>query len=290
MIWFCIPMGLFSIPIYLESVPKNNPVMMASSVTIYLNLMAMTLSTPGLLANLVEKSEIDLDDTKYSKKWVAMLMILYTVVIIVGVIAYYQSKNFVIMCPAMIASQIMLAILITAYLITFNLVCTSFIAEATDLTKEDKVTVTISCSMNLVKKIRMLKRGFSPLLLSMLVNYSVSMIICSYSGLYFLKLGKYFTSLNYITSVAMYLLIVYSLICSCDEVFQALSANNDKLRKMSLMADDDMKHKILTVLEIIREEGPFTALGFFDVDKSTFMTIIGCTINYLVIMLSFNAT
>ena len=230
MIWFCIPMGLFSIPIYLESVPKNNPVMMASSVTIYLNLMAMTLSTPGLLANLVEKSEIDLDDTKYSKKWVAMLMILYTVVIIVGVIAYYQSKNFVIMCPAMIASQIMLAILITAYLITFNLVCTSFIAEATDLTKEDKVTVTISCSMNLVKKIRMLKRGFSPLLLSMLVNYSVSMIICSYSGLYFLKLGKYFTSLNYITSVAMYLLIVYSLICSCDEVFQALSANNDKLR------------------------------------------------------------
>jgi len=41
---------------------------------------------------------------------------------------------------------------------------------------------------------------------------------------------------------------------------------------------------------MIREEGPFTALGFFDVDKSTFMTIIGCTINYLVIMLSFNAT
>ena len=230
MIWFCIPIGLFSIPIYLESVPKNNPVMMASSVTIYLNVMAMTLSTPGLLANLIEKSEIDLDDTKYSKKWVAMLMILNTVGIIVGVIAIYQSKYFVIMCPPILASQIMLEILISAYLITTNLVCTSFIVEATDLTKEDKVTVTISCSMNLVKKMRMLKRGFSPLLLSMLVNYSVSMILCSYSGLYFLKLGQYFMSLTYMTSVAMFLLVDYSLICSCDEVFQALSANNDKLR------------------------------------------------------------
>ena len=47
---------------------------------------------------------------------------------------------------------------------------------------------------------------------------------------------------------------------------------------------------INSVLEMIKEEGPFTALGFFAVDKSTFVTIIGCTINYLVIMLSFNTT
>ena len=203
---------------------------MASTVTIYLNILTITLSTPGLLANLVEKSEVDLDVSKYSKKWVAMFMIIFSAAMIVGVIANYQSKNSVFICPAMIASQIMLEILIAACLITTNLVCTSFIREATDLTKEDKVTVTISRSMNLVKKMRMLKRGLSPLLLSMLVNSSVSMIICSYSGLYFLKLGQYFMSLTYITSVAMFLLIDYSLICSCDEVFQALSANNDKLR------------------------------------------------------------
>ena len=235
MIWFCIPMGLFSIPFYLESVPnyeiiKNNPVIMASSVSTYLNLMGVTLSMPGLLANLVEKSEIDLDDIKYSKKWVSMYMILYTAAIIVGLMNFYSSENFVFICLTFITSQIMLTMLVSAYLITTNLVCTSFIVEATDLTKEDKVTVTISCSMNLVKKMRMLKRGFSPLLLSMLVNYSVSMILCSYSGLYFLKLGQYFMSLTYMTSVAMFLLVDYSLICSCDEVFQALSANNDKLR------------------------------------------------------------
>ena len=228
-------MGLFSIPSFLEFVPnyenmKNNPVIMASTVSIYLNLMAVTLSVPGLLANLVEKSEIDLDDSKYSKKWIAMYMIIYTAAIIVGLMNYYSSTNFVFICPAMIASQIMFGILVAAYLITINLVCTSFIAEATDLTKEDKVTVTVSRSMNLVKKMRMLKRGFSPLLFSMLVNYSVSLVVCLYSGLYFLKLKQYFMSLTLITSVAMFLLIDYSLICSCDEVFQALSANNDKLR------------------------------------------------------------
>ena len=83
---------------------------MASTVTIYLNLLTITLSTPGLLANLVEKSEVDLDVSKYSKKWVAMFMIIFTAVIIVGVIANYQSKNFVFICPVMIASQIMLSL------------------------------------------------------------------------------------------------------------------------------------------------------------------------------------
>ena len=41
---------------------------------------------------------------------------------------------------------------------------------------------------------------------------------------------------------------------------------------------------------MINEEGPFTALGYFVVDKSTFMAIIGSTINYLVIMLSLNTS
>ena len=235
MIWFCIPMGLFSIPFYLEPVPnygliRDNPVIMASTVSTSINIMAIALSIPGLLANLVEKSEVDLDVSKYSKKWVAMFMIIFTAATILLVMNYYSSENFVFICPTMITSEIMISMLLSAYLITTNLVCTSFIAEATDLIKEDKVTVTISRSMNLVKKIRMLKRGFSPLLFSMLVNYSVNLVVCSYSGLYFLKLGQYFMSLTYITSVAIYLLIVYSLICSCDVVFQALSVNNDKLR------------------------------------------------------------
>ena len=228
-------MGLFSIPTYLESVPnyeltKNNPVIMASLVSTSINVMAITLSMPGLLANLVEKSEVDLDVSKYSKKWVAMFMIIFTAATILLVMNYYSSENFVFICPTVITSEIMIAMLLSAFLVTTNLVCTSFIAEATDLTKEDKVTVTISRSMNLVKKIRMLKRGFSPLLLSMLVNYSVNLVVCSYSGLYFLKLRQYFMGVTHITMVATYILIVYSLICSCDEVFQALSVNNDKLR------------------------------------------------------------
>ena len=235
MIWFCIPMGLFSIPFYLEPVPnyeliRDNPVIMASTVSTSINIIAIALSMPGLLANLVEKSEVDLDVSKYSKKWVAMFMIIFTAATILLVMNYYSSENFVFICPAMITSEIMIAMLLSAYLITTNLVCTSFIAKATDLTKEDKVTVTVSCSMNLVKKMRMLKRGFSPLLLSMLLNYSVNLVVCSYSGLYFLKLGQYFMGLTHITIVAIYLLIDYSLICTCVDAFQALSANNDKLR------------------------------------------------------------
>ena len=39
---------------------------------------------------------------------------------------------------------------------------------------------------------------------------------------------------------------------------------------------------------MLDKEAPFDALGFFYVEKTTFMTIISSSIAYLVIMLQFN--
>ena len=233
-IWFCIPIGLFAVSSYLRFVSiyesiEYNPVIIASTVTLILNFIALTLFMPGLLANLVEKSEVDLDVSKYSKKWVAWYMIIVLPATFIEIF-YSDNLNIIFFTAATLSYQIMIAMLLVAYFITTNLVCTSFIEEATDLSKEKDEAITVSFSESLVKKIRILKSGFSPLIFCILTNYTNCMIVCAYSGLYFLKLQQYFLFLTFSLSVAMFLIIIYSLISDCDAVFQALSSNNDKLR------------------------------------------------------------
>ena len=41
-------------------------------------------------------------------------------------------------------------------------------------------------------------------------------------------------------------------------------------------------------INMLNNEKPFNALGLFNVDKSTFMTVISSSIAYLVIMLTSN--
>ena len=41
------------------------------------------------------------------------------------------------------------------------------------------------------------------------------------------------------------------------------------------------------VLEMIKEEEPFTALGYFPVEKPTFITIVSSLVAYLIVMIQF---
>ena len=209
---------------------EYNPVIMASTGTVILNIVVLTLFIPGLLANLVEKSEVNLDVSKYSKKTVAWYMIILLSATVFAIFHSDVKENMIFFTAATLSYQIMIAMLLFAYFITTSLVCTSFIEEATDLSKEQDEEVTVSRSVSLVKKIRIVKSGFSPLIFCILTNYTTCMIVCAYSGLYFLKLQQYFLFLTFSFSVAMFLIVIYSLISDCDEVFQALSSNNDKLR------------------------------------------------------------
>ena len=209
---------------------EYNPVIMASTGTVILNIVVLTLFIPGLLANLVEKSEVNLDVSKYSKKTVAWYMIILLSATVFAIFHSDVKENMIYFTAATLSYQIMIAMLLFAYFITTSLVCTSFIEEATDLSKEQDEEVTVSRSVSLVKKIRIVKSGFSPLIFCILTNYTTCMIVCAYSGLYFLKLRQYFLFLTFSFSVSMFLIVIYSLISDCDEVFQALSSNNDKLR------------------------------------------------------------
>ena len=220
---------------YLRYVPsyemiEYNPVIMASTGTVILNIVVLTLFIPGLLANLVEKSEVNLDVSKYSKKTVAWYMIILLSATVFAIFHSDVKENMIFFTAATLSYQIMIAMLLFAYFVTTSLVCTSFIEEATDLSKEQDEEVTVSRSVSQVKKIRIVKSGFSPLIFCILTNYTTCMIVCAYSGLYFLKLRQYFLFLTFSFSVAMFLIVIYSLISACDEVFQALSSNNDKLR------------------------------------------------------------
>ena len=49
----------------------------------------------------------------------------------------------------------------------------------------------------------------------------------------------------------------------------------------------NVRHFIFLVLEMIKEEEPFTALGYFPVEKPTFITIVSSLVAYLIVMIQF---
>ena len=141
----------------------------SSTVTIILNIIAQTWFITRLLANLVEKSEVHLDVSKYSKKWFAWFEIILLPATFLAIFCSDMKENLIYFTSAALSCQIMISMLLVAYLITTNLVCTSFIEKATDLSKEKDKEVTMSCSISLVNKLRILKSGFSTLIFHNLI-------------------------------------------------------------------------------------------------------------------------
>ena len=184
-----------------------------------------------LLCPEKEKSEIDLDACKCSKKWITTYSIAYTIQAVILIISYKEFDNFLyIMHIPMIIFEAMQILQMGSYFLTTNLVCTWFIEATKYVSQVENVNMLVSGSLILVKKMRMIKTGFGPLLTFILINFSVCLVLCTYTGLYYFKKGHYTLCLSFLVSVPSYFLIIYSLICCCDEAFHALSQNNDNLR------------------------------------------------------------
>ena len=52
--------------------------------------------------------------------------------------------------------------------------------------------------------------------------------------------------------------------------------------------DSKTIRKVMNIIENIQDETPFTASGFFNVDRSTLTAIAGATLTYLIILVQFD--
>ncbi|XP_023319591.1 gustatory and pheromone receptor 32a [Eurytemora carolleeae] len=80
----------------------------------------------------------------------------------------------------------------------------------------------------------------------------------------------------------------FYLTSSCHAAHQALSLNNDNLRRKGMKSEENEKQQIQSVLDMIRDEEPFSAYGYFEVNNSTYLSILSQTVSYLVILVSFS--
>ena len=235
LIWFCIPIGLYSTVMWMVVFSDSQSYLSDTIITtcwiaMAINIVSTTMLIPGLMANLVEKSEINYDAIKFSKLW----PLLYTLAAIVSVTLTIYNYQYVdgslYLSIAFTVFFSMLNVLMGSFFVTTSLISISFLDEAKEMSTIQDAELMISSSMNQVKKIRMLKSGFSPLLAFMLTNSTVCLVIFSYTGLYYSKKKQYYQCLSFLSCVPGFCLPIYSLICCCNDIYLALSLNNDKLR------------------------------------------------------------
>ena len=59
-------------------------------------------------------------------------------------------------------------------------------------------------------------------------------------------------------------------------------------RKESEVVEEEMRYKYLMLIQMIQKEGPFTALDFFNVDKSMVTASVSTVLTYLIILVQFD--
>ena len=74
---------------------------------------------------------------------------------------------------------------------------------------------------------------------------------------------------------------------------KSLYHNNEKLANCINLRDEyETTHgeskKYVMLMEKIKDEGPFDALGYFEVDKTTLTAAVGTVATYLIILIQFN--
>jgi len=209
---------------------SSDTVITTCLIAMAINIVSTTMLIPGLMANLVEKSEINYNVTKFSKLWPVLYILAGIVSSTLTIYNYQYVDGYLYLSIALTVFFSMLNVIMGSFYITSSLISISFIDEAKEMSTIQDVELMISCSMNQVKKIRMLKSGFSPLLAFMLTNPTVCLVIFSYTGLYYSKKEQYYQCLIFLSCVPGFGLSIYYLICCCNDTFIALSLNNDKLR------------------------------------------------------------
>lgn len=143
---------------------SSDTVITTCLIAMAINIVSTTMLISGLMANLVEKSEINYNVTKFSKLWPVLYILAGIVSSTLTIYNYQYVDGYLYLSIALTVFFSMLNVIMGSFYITSSLISISFIDEAKEMSTIQDVELMISCSMNQVKKIRMLKSEFSPLL------------------------------------------------------------------------------------------------------------------------------
>jgi len=149
---------------------------------------------------------------------------------------------------------------------------------------EDKRELAVQCD-ELLTVYQSLKIAFGPSLL-FLFSLSVTLMTCfAYSFIDFTRRGDYVHAIFASAATAKFLGVVYNLSTGCQACYDALVNNINPLKKTLKNCSDLDEKEISTVLSMIESEGPLSAMDFFEVDKTTFVSVVSTALTYFIILL-----
>ena len=194
--------------------------------------IGMSLLYPILTGKLVDKSQITLKVNKlYKKMWLLMYIIMMAVVIAIHLNNAIVRFNSIMLPIAFLIFYTlnMMGIIVAMLVICF--VCSPIIEEGIHLVVSDsEIQDMIEKSILLMEKTRNIKKGFSPLLFSILPLMTVFVLYFTFIGIKSVSGGRYHFLAPDVLSVLGMLLLIYYIISYCDETHHALAAYSHKLR------------------------------------------------------------
>ena len=92
--------------------------------------------------------------------------------------------------------------------------------------------------------------------------------------------------ISYLTALVMSVLILCYFGFIMDDCYQRFQGISDDLRSVYVRSTNIQTSKeLLVLIQLIEKQAPFTALGFFTVDRSTLMAELGTVLTYFVILI-----
>ena len=208
---------------------------MAKYIHIIQNI-GMSLLYPILTAKLVDKSKITLKVNKLDKKvWLLLYIIMMAVVIAIHFYNAIIRFNSITLPISFLFFYTLNMMGTVVAMLVISFVCSPIIEEGINL-EVSEIQDMIEKSVLLMEKTRNIKKGFSPLLFSILSLMTVFVLYFTFIGIKSVLGGRYHYLAPDVLCVLGMLLLIYYIISFCDGTHQALAAYSHRLRFTALLS------------------------------------------------------
>ena len=199
---------------------------------------AIYLVIPGLLANLVEKSMIDLDTNTEFKDHIYTIISGIFYVTLNGILFIYLLQVLPFNVTLAITLSISIILILTfemdCLLLVLHNVSKDFERKFFEAGKIVQIERFAALHIELVKRFRGIKQGFSPILFILTMLLGLTALVMFYSVKSYLAVNTLLVVFYIINGICQ-LAILYYVASLCDATYNILSSNNDKLRLVQLL-------------------------------------------------------
>ena len=200
----------------------------------FVTTCALPFLLPGLMANLVEKSESDLNTiTKLNDFKIKIALGISVAVFNLATTLYiFQSmnlNNFPLMVLLNVGIYFSISFEMICLLLVIQTVSDLFERRILKARKIDQVGILTAKHLQLVQLFRKIKEGLSPILFNLIMLFGLTGLLLFYSIKPYLPYGHIMPLIYFVNGFCL-LSILYNITSKCERIYGCLFSNNTELR------------------------------------------------------------